>query len=73
MGQVFPKMGTAVPKNESSKEKSNRKEYIRYAAQTPFPKMGKVKAFPKMGMCPKMGKAFPRIGKGKEGTWRIYM
>ena len=59
MGKVFPKMGTAFPKNEQSKEKSNRKEYIRYAAQTPFPKMGKERTFPKMGtviVFPKMGK-----------------
>ena len=61
----FPKM--------SRVKKRIEKNYIRYAAQTPFPKMGKERTFPKMGTCPKMGKAFPRIGKGKEGTWRIYM
>ena len=63
-------------------KKRIEKNYIRYAAQTPFPKMGKARTFPKMGMVivfpkmgtfPKMGKAFPRIGKGKGGTWRIYM
>ena len=57
-------------------KKRIEKNYIRYAAQTPFPKMGKARTFPKMGtviIFPKMGKAVPRIGKGKEGTWRIYM
>ena len=43
------------------------KNYIRYAAQTPFPKMGKERTFPKMGT------AFPKNGNGEEETWRIYM
>ena len=64
----FPKM--------SRVKKRIEKNYIRYAAQTPFPKMGKARTFPKMGtviVFPKMGTAFPKNGNGKEETWRIYM
>ena len=64
----FPKM--------SRVKKRIEKNYIRYAAQTPFPKMGKASTFPQMGtviVFPKMGKAVPKNGNGKEGTWRIYM
>ena len=63
-------------------KKRIEKNYIIYAAQTPFPKMGKERSFPKMGtviVFPKMGKAFPnngnvpKNGKGKEKVWRNCM
>ena len=67
-------MGTAFPKNEQSKEK-NRKELYKIRRPNTIPKNGKGKNFPKNGngnSFPKNGNV-PRIGKGKEGTWRIYM
>ena len=57
-------------------KKRIEKNYIRYAAQTSFPKMGKARTFPKMGMVivfPKMGKVVPKNGNGEERVWRIYM
>ena len=47
-------------------KKRIEKNYIRYAAQTPFPKMGKGRTFPKMGtviVFPKMGMVRRKYGE----------
>ena len=47
-------------------KKRIEKNYIRYAALTPFPKMGKERTFPKMGtviVFPKMGMVRSRYGE----------
>ena len=57
MGKGFPKMGKVFPKMSRVKKRIE-KNYIRYAAQTPFPKMGKARTFAKTGK----GITFPKMG-----------